>query len=126
MAGRLQCAFSLTAMMLLITACGNDGTGPDGQLRDVQVSFATKGTQPPAAVRPRVFFDDTLTSGADTIFVSSVGIVLREVELKRLGADDCDNDVDACEKFESGPTLVMLPLNGEEEVQFSLDIPDGV
>ncbi len=126
MAGWIDRALAPMAVMLVITACGNDGTGPDGQLKDVQVSFATTRAQQPAAASARVFFDDTLTSGVDTIFVSSVGIVLREVELKRLGADDCDKDVDACEKFESGPILVMLPLNGEPEVQFALDIPDGV
>ena len=112
-------------LAMMVAGSCDSGTGPDGQLRDVQVAFSTTQTGAFGVASHRVFQDDTLTSGTDTVIVTSVGIVVREVELQRVNADDCEVNADACEKFESGPLLVMLPLNGETEVQFSFDIPDG-
>ena len=50
--------------------------------------------------------------GNDTIIVRSVEIVLREIELKRVEAAGCDDirGNDDCEEFETGATLVSLPL----------------
>lgn len=50
--------------------------------------------------------------GNDTIIVRRVEVVLREIELKRVEVAACD-DVrgnDDCEEFETGATLVSVPL----------------
>ncbi len=126
MVGRKTGRFvAIVASLVALVACDNDGTGPDDQLRDVQVAFGTTRASTPGAVAPRVFFDDTLTSGTDTVIVTRVGIVMREIELKRTGADNCAEGDDACEKFEVGPVLVELPLDGSVEVLFAVNIPDG-
>jgi len=113
------------AAAITVAACENGGTDPNGQLRDVQVAFGTTRTSTSAAVGASALLDDTLTSGSDTVIVSSVGIVMREIELKRVGADNCAEGDDACEEFEAGPVLVDLPLEGGVEVRFAVVIPDG-
>ena len=53
-----------------------------------------------------------ITLGNDTIVIRSVEIVLREIELKRVEAVNCDSvrGNDDCEEFETGAVLVALPL----------------
>ena len=50
--------------------------------------------------------------GNDTVIVRSAELVLRKIELKRVEAAACDDIAgnDDCEEFETGPTLVTLPL----------------
>jgi len=50
--------------------------------------------------------------GNDTVIVRSVELVLRQVELKRSDVTACDAVMDNgdCEEFETGATLVSLPL----------------
>lgn len=117
-----------------LIAC--DSTGPNS-LGNVQVSFATQGVgpQPLEAVAPSVFGfrDDTIASGADTIILSSVEIVLREIELERVdGSGACDDDAGEgdgegddgdCEELELGPFLISLPLDGSVSTQLAVDIP---
>jgi len=67
--------------------------------------------------------------GNDTITLRSVEIVLREIELKRVEAAACDsvegnND---CEEFETGSTLVALPLGATAtETVVSVNAPAGM
>ncbi|HKA59022.1 MAG TPA: hypothetical protein VKD28_10440 [Gemmatimonadales bacterium] len=70
-----------------------------------------------------------ITLGNDTIIVRSVEIVLREVELKRVEAAECDSVMgnDDCEEFETGATLVSLPLgSAPTETVVSVDAPAGM
>lgn len=59
--------------------------------------------------------DIVLQDDTHTLEITSVQLVLREIELERLSDDDCD-DVpgasDDCEEFEIGPILLTLPLDG--------------
>jgi hypothetical protein len=72
--------------------------------------------------------DDTITSGTDTLIITSAQIVLREIELKRENDDLCEtgtNDDDGCEEFETGPMLVDLPLNGAVETAITIEANPG-
>ena len=106
--------------LLALAACNS--TGPT-QLADVAVSF--KATTPPAAA---ALFDGAEAGAANALVLTSVEIVLREIELKRADVSDCDllgeND-DGCEKFEAGPVLVSVPVDGSVSQEFSLAIPAG-
>lgn len=126
----MQRKFLAIPLLAALAAC-SDSSGPNGSataLGNVAVSFATQSsaTGSPSAptFAPGRLLDDTLTSGADTLIVTSAQIVLKEIELKRLEVADCA-EVDACEKFEAGPVLISLPLNGAVDTQFELPIDTG-
>jgi hypothetical protein len=96
----------------------------------VAVSFATQAPAgpAPAPVLDRTgMLDDTLTSGADTLILASVQVVLREIELKALETADCDTEPEpaGCEEIEVGPVLVDLPLTPGAAQEFALEIPGG-
>ncbi|HEX6589100.1 MAG TPA: hypothetical protein VF039_08760 [Longimicrobiales bacterium] len=57
-----------------------------------------------------------------TLEVTQLQVVMEDVELERQFDDDC-NDVDACEKFEIGPVLIDLPVNGGVITPFDVPIP---
>lgn len=122
--------------LLALVAC-NDTTTPT-QFRNVQVSFATRSPAVPQAPRALLegqllttaqtaALDDTLVTGADTLIMTSVEVVLREIQLKRVDVADCDSvtNEDGCEEFGVGPFLIALPLGTGVEKQFELDIPPG-
>jgi hypothetical protein len=67
--------------------------------------------------------------GNDTIIVRSVQLVLREIELKRAEAPACDavEGNGDCEEFETGTTLVSLPLGSTAtETVVSINAPAGL
>ena len=73
--------------------------------------------------------DSTLiVLGNDSVIVRSAQLVVRKVELKRSDVASCDAIVgnDDCEEFETGPTLVTLPLGSAVIAQqVSVDVPPG-
>jgi len=101
-----HCAAAL-ALAATLTACSERTTGT--------VSLSLSSLQPPGSAGPAITAagDSTLiTLGNDTIILRSVELVVREVELKKVEAAECDSvsDNDDCEEFETGPFLVALPL----------------
>ncbi len=109
------------AFSLVLGACNS--TGP-AQLRDVAVSFtATTPTATPAPL------DGAAAPAAQAIVLTSVEIVLREIELRRSDTSDCDllGEVleDECEEFAAGPVLVSVPVDGSVSQEFSLGISEG-
>lgn len=74
--------------------------------------------------------DSTLIiQGNDTVIVRSAQIVLREIELKRVDAVECDNIAGNgdCEEFETAATLATLPLGSTAtETVVSVDAPPGM
>jgi hypothetical protein len=108
------------AFSLALGACGS--TGPT-QLRDVAVSFTA--TTPTGAA---ALLDAAAAPAAQALVLTSVEIVLREIELERSDVTDCDllgeND-DGCEEFEAGPVLVSVPVDGSVSQEFSIGIPEG-
>lgn len=117
----------LLAAAVIIVAC-SDPTALEHR-GGVAVSFATQGAAggaPPALSRMGLL-DDTLGIGTDTLILTSVEIVLREIELKAAETADCDTEPEpaGCEEVEIGPVLVDLPLTPGAEQQFSIDVPAG-
>lgn len=73
--------------------------------------------------------DITQNDGEHTLVLSRVAVVLREVELERLSAEDCPDGVpddDECEEFEAGPFLLELPLDGSVTTMVSVDADPDV
>lgn len=109
-------------------ACG-DSTGPGG--RPVSLSFATKSlvSSGTMSLSDAAAFDVTVTGGGNTLVITRVQMVFKEIELKRSDADLCPDDVsndsDACEELVLGPVLVDLPLTTGVMTAASVSIPAG-
>jgi hypothetical protein len=111
-----------------VTACSNTATNVmAGSGQNVSLSFSGR---PPAGVSGVMAAENVLAdtmvlgSGTDTMRITSVEIVLRNIHLKRSNATlNCDSveDEHACEEFKVGPQLVTLPL--ATGVQTSLTVP---
>ena len=120
----------LTFLALVLTgaiAC-TDTVAPVGDREGdatPSVSLAVAVGSAGAAASSAPSFDLMFNDGANTLDISRVAIVLREVELKLVEDDDCedssDGDDDDCEEFEVGPFLLELPLDGEVVHLVSLD-----
>ncbi len=116
--------FLAIPLLVALAACG-DSSGPNGggsAFGNVAVSFATQsgaaGSPMAAAYAP------PLISGNSALTLSSVQIVLREVELRRAEVASCVEE-DACEKFATGPVLVSLPLDANVSTAFEIAIDTG-
>lgn len=125
-------AASLVA--IVFTACTSDSAG--------RVSLALSSVRPGAPAPSPMLFggaaspsvvtagDTTMiVMGNDTVVIRSVELVLREVELKRVEAEGCDDIVgnDDCDEFETGSVLVGLPLGTTAtETVVSIDAPPGM
>jgi hypothetical protein len=96
------------ALSLTLAACSDSNTGT--------VSFALTARQaaaPAASAALSSAGDSTVIMlGNDSIIIRSAQLVLRKVELKRSDVASCDAVAGNgdCEAFETGATLVTLPL----------------
>lgn len=117
----------LLAALLLATAC-SDPIALESR-GGVAVSFATRAPVPPSSpsMSSGMVLDDTLTAGADTLIIEHAWMVLREIELKRADATDCDvePEPEGCEEVDVGPILVDLPLTPGAEQVLDVEIPAG-
>ncbi|MEZ0310850.1 MAG: hypothetical protein ACAI38_03710 [Myxococcota bacterium] len=115
-----------SCVLATAAACG-DGTP------EVRMALAVRGTNAnglSAAVTATAGAGGlALEDGANTILITSAEIVLEEIELKRTEASACpevgDADDDSCEKFETGPRLVALPLDGKVTHELATVVPTG-
>lgn len=110
---------------LALAAC--QGVGGPTTASSVQVSFATRPTGVPLASQTGMV-SDTQMVGGNTLIITKVEIVLREIELRRVEATTCaagGEDDDACEEFAIGPVLVDLPLDPGAEQVFQAEVPEG-
>lgn len=109
-------------------ACA-DSTGPGKP--PVSLSFSTKSLISSGALSlaDAAAFDVTVTGGGNTLVITRVQLVFKEVELKRSNADLCPDDAssdsDACEELMLGPVLVELPLTTGVLTPASVSIPAG-
>jgi len=95
----------------------DDSTGPEEDARltlSVVVSAAEAGVSgDEAGAFPTSLLQD---DGVHSLVITRVAVVVREIELKRMSDDDCDDllgeEHAACEAFEAGPLLLELPLDG--------------
>ena len=118
-----------TIAVATLAACGEAG----GPSTDAQVNFNVATSPAPAAsttggAAVTVSAPETFTDGINTLIVTRVQLVLREIELKRVEAtNSCDGTSDdRCERLEVGPVLLDLPLGtGGAARSFSVAIDTG-
>lgn len=111
----------------LAVACGQSATGPAGA-GSVSLSFTTaSGASATASMAPSASV--TQTSGSDQLVLDSASLVLRQIELERQDGQcptsGTPTSEDGCEEFETGPTLIQLPLDGSVEHAVAIDAPAG-
>lgn len=119
----------MLATALLAGALGcSDAVGPNGgnggdETPTVSLAVAVGGAVASPSRGPA--FDLVVNDGANTLELTRVALVLREVELKLQEDDDCEDssagDDDNCEEFEVGPFLLELPLDGQVEPIVTLE-----
>ena len=113
-----------------LAACG-DSAGPSAGSGQVSMAVATRpaaaaattGASASAVVPPL-----TLTDGTNTLVITDVQLVLREIELRRADESACDGSGesgDSCEKLELGPILLELPLGVGAAHVFSAPVAAG-
>ena len=121
------------ALLLVAAACSNSTMGTVGfsLTSRTAASPAPSAALSSAAAVPSVTAtgDSTVIAlGNDTVIVRSAQLVLRKVELKRSDVASCDaiEGNDDCEEFETGATLVSLPLGSALITQqVSVSVPAG-
>ena len=108
--------------VLALAACDDTTSPNDGS---ITLSLALGGTAPAASHVAAPFADISLSDADDTLVISRVALVLREIELKRLNDDDCvvGSDDDSCEEFEIGPVLLELDVDGGIDQIVAVDVP---
>ncbi|HUP19479.1 MAG TPA: hypothetical protein VM778_05950 [Gemmatimonadota bacterium] len=109
---------ALTAIAALGAVACDDTAGP---VQGVQVAVAFSGTAGAAAAPSASGSllgtrDVTLAGTNGTLVIEELRIIVAEFELERLNAGDCEEEDDACEKFEAPPAFVNVPLDGGQTV----------
>jgi hypothetical protein len=105
----------------IVAACGEGApTGPG----------SPEGEQSRATTSLSVLVPTSDGVASAALVITRAAMVLREVEIKLQDDDGCDDSSsgsDDCEKFEAGPFLLELPLDGSmEQVAELADVPAGV
>lgn len=117
------------AVLAAITACDN-ATGPNA--RRLGLSFA--GVRPAGvapglgAVMANAVGDSlSITDGTNTLVITRVEVVAREIELRRVGVVSCDSlaSDDDCEEFSADARLIVLPLTAGATQVLAIDVPAG-
>jgi len=122
----LRFATAALAATTVLAACSGDSSGPSIAGRQVAFQLATKPSTA-APSQAALVGQEIIVAGSDTIVLTSVQIVLREIELKSVGGTVCDSAQghDDCQEIEFGPTLLDLPLGAGAERQFTVAIDTG-
>ena len=119
---------SLTAAaLLMLTAC-SDGTGPaNGGLSLTFASDLTGGAAPAPGRLGGPMAGPITDVDGNVLDITRVQFVLREIELERQEVADCDvvPEPDGCEKFETDPVLIDLPLDGSTSTNISITVAPG-
>lgn len=123
---------SIRAGSLALLALAAGGCSDAGPSNLNQMSFNLATRPAPSAVRGASFAitntPESFTDGTNTLLISKVELVLREIELHRAGAvSDCATGVsDDCEELEIGPLLLDVPLGTPGAARnFSVQIAPG-
>jgi hypothetical protein len=108
---------ALSAAAILTAACSTEPQGAQLSLTMASTMGVSGGGTPGS---------ETYTDGQNTLTLTQVEIVLREVELKPVEIADCDAipEPAECRDFEVGPTLVSVPL-GAVTRTFAIPVDAG-
>lgn len=112
---------SLMSAAALLTGC-SDGVGPGSQ-----ISLSFSGGAGISSANLGFLSAPSISAGANVLEITKAEVVLREIELRRVEVVDCDviPEPDGCEKFEVGPVLITLPLDGTTSTQITIEIDPG-
>jgi hypothetical protein len=117
------------ALMFVGALAACDSSGPASQNPAVSLSIATRGTAVAAAPGMQLSGAPVeYTDGTNTLVISSVEMVVKELELKRSEyTSQCDSTAshDQCEELESGPYLLDLPLSAGATSVITVDVLPG-
>lgn len=117
----------LMSVALIVAPLGACSDSTNTTLDNVAVSFATQSpTSPAPLVAGAARAPGAVTVGAATE-LTSVEVVLREIELKRADVVDCNvqPEPEGCEEIAIGPVLVDLPLTAGAAQRFAIDLIPG-
>jgi hypothetical protein len=111
------------ALVALLLAC-SDSNSPDGE-GQVQLNIATR-TAAPAPILNLSLAPVTFTDGVNTLVITQIEMVVKELELEGAEVGDCDSEneggddveagdesdgEDGCEEVETAAFLLDLPLD---------------
>jgi len=118
----------LCTSAILSTGCTNESTGP-GETGVPQLALSIAVTSDDNLIASQAPAELTLADGTNTLVLSKVFMVLREVELKRQFHAECDSSItgddDSCEEFSAGPMLLELDLGGSGKQLVAIDVDPG-
>ena len=128
--GTRKSYFALLGCSIMVAGCSGAGTGPTGGA-PVVLKVASRAASQPAP--STVAFDvtspepGTFTDGANTLVLTRVELVLREIELKRADREGlCSGERDDdCEELELQPRLLEVPLSSGPERSFTASVAPG-
>lgn len=113
-------------LAFVVAACSNS-TAPSRSMMTLSMSSrAPTGSSIVGAHASSA--DVTVTGGGNTLVITRVQIVLREIELKRTASSSCPDGIagdDDCEELEIGPVLVDLPLTAGVSAPLTVAVPAG-
>jgi hypothetical protein len=113
----------------VLAACGDSvGVSTSGQVNMSAATRPASSTAASGASAAAVVPPLTLTDGTNTLTITDVQLVLREIELRGADQSTCDSSGeghDSCEKLELGPILLDLPLGAGATHVFSADVAAG-
>ena len=120
----------IIALAAGLGACS--ATGPSAGGSTVSFNTATQAGAPAAASPASLATTATpltVTLGANTLVLTDVQLVARNIELQRQGKDvTCENDMnheEDCEELNVGPVLLDLSLAPGASQSFSVQVPAG-
>ena len=124
---------SVAPLAALAVAACSDGGSPSGQ-DQVNFNVATRPASSSPMSQDVVSVGssadaETYTDGVNTLVITRVQLVLREIELRRAGVTaDCGMASDDCAELEFGPVMLDLPLGtaaAGAARSFSVDVAAG-
>ncbi|MCE9603123.1 MAG: hypothetical protein K8S21_13040 [Gemmatimonadetes bacterium] len=122
--------FLAGCVLLVTTAACDSSTAPSG----TRVGLSFSGVRPAgvaagfmAQTANAVGDSLSVTDGTNTLVITKVEVVAREIELRRVGITSCDSSAstDDCESFSTNAQLVVLPLAQASTQVLTVDVPAG-
>lgn len=124
----LKVASAAVLAVVGLAAC-SDSNGPASAGKQVAFQIAPRqvAAAPLTSGSALLAGSETIGAGNDTIILTSVQLVVRRIELERVGGTVCDSLIsdDDCEELRTGPVLLDLPLGAGAARTFSVAIDTG-
>jgi hypothetical protein len=121
----MKLASAAVLALAALSAC--DSSGPANAGRSVALQLAIRKAAAMSALRANAAGTETIGLGNDTIVVTQVQVVLRRIELERVGGTVCDTLIadDDCEDIRTDAVLLDLPLTAGAARAFTVAIDTG-